>query len=279
MHVHTKTLAAGAAASALLMLAGCADTPTSPPAGDGRTGVPSHVHAVVDAPDTDQLLLGTHEGIYEVTDTGEWGGRVSTDSFDAMGLTATSQTLIASGHPGPGSPAEWGAPNLGVMRSTDAGVSWESVVFGGEKDFHALAAGADDTVYAIATDVSDVIRSDDAGLTWEPTGADLVAASLAVDGRGRVIAATEEGVQISTDGGASFAAWPEAPLLYTLGAAADRTQVVGVGTDGQIWVTGAGAASWEPAGRVDGRVQAVGMDAAGRIVIVDETSGITILPG
>mgnify|MGYP002653700685 CR=1 FL=1 len=143
----------------------------------------------------------------------------------------------------------------------------------------ALAAGADDTVYAIATDVSDVIRSDDAGLTWEPTGADLVAASLAVDGRGRVIAATEEGVQISTDGGASFAAWPEAPLLYTLGAAADRTQVVGVGTDGQIWVTGAGAASWEPAGRVDGRVQAVGMDAAGRIVIVDETSGITILPG
>lgn len=152
------------------------------------------------------------------------------------------------------------------------GVRWE-------KDFHALAAGADDTVYAIATDVSDVIRSDDAGLTWEPTGADLVAASLAVDGRGRVIAATEEGVQISTDGGASFAAWPEAPLLYTLGAAADRTQVVGVGTDGQIWVTGAGAASWEPAGRVDGRVQAVGMDAAGRIVIVDETSGITILPG
>ncbi|MEZ5214111.1 MAG: hypothetical protein R2692_04865 [Microbacterium sp.] len=134
-------------------------------------------------------------------------------------------------------------------------------------------------MYAIATDVSDVIRSDDAGLTWEPTGADLVAASLAVDGRGRVIAATEEGVQISTDGGASFAAWPEAPLLYTLGAAADRTQVVGVGTDGQIWVTGAGAASWEPAGRVDGRVQAVGMDAAGRIVIVDETSGITILPG
>ena len=132
MHVHTKTLAAGAAASALLMLAGCADTPTSPPAGDGRTGVPSHVHAVVVAPDTDQLLLGTHEGIYEVTDTGEWGGRVSTDSFDAMGLTATSQTLIASGHPGPGSPAEWGAPNLGVMRSTDAGVSWESVVFGGE---------------------------------------------------------------------------------------------------------------------------------------------------
>ena len=67
MHVHTKTLAAGAAASALLMLAGCADTPTSPPAGDGRTGVPSHVHAVVVAPDTDQLLLGTHEGIYEVT--------------------------------------------------------------------------------------------------------------------------------------------------------------------------------------------------------------------
>ncbi len=55
--------------------------------------------------------------------------------------------------------------------------------------------------------------------------------------------------------------------------------MVGVGTDGQIWVTGAGAASWEPAGRVDGRVQAVGMDAAGRIVIVDETSGITILPG
>lgn len=258
-----------------VVLAGCASAPAS--TGEEHTDLSTHVHAVVVDPETDQLLLGTHEGVYEVSASGELGGRVSTADFDAMGLTATSQALIASGHPGPRTPPKWGAPNLGVIRSVDRGVNWEPVTFTGEKDFHVLTTGADDTVYGLATDDAALMRSIDAGATWTPTGAQVQAVSLTADASGRVVAATPDGLTVSTDRGASFAAWPDAPLLYTLGASPDRKRLVGVGTDDRIWVIGSGEDQWREAGTVHEQAQAVGMAADGRIVVVD-ASGITVLP-
>lgn len=276
MHVRFKAAAVIAAVMSVpVVLAGCASTPAS--TGEDHTELSTHVHAVVVAPESGQLLLGTHEGIYEVSEAGELGGRVSTADFDAMGLTATSQGLIASGHPGPQTPEEWGAPNLGVIRSVDGGANWEPVAFTGEKDFHALTAGADDTVYGLATDDTNLLRSVDAGATWTPAGAQVPAVSLTADASGRVVAATADGVTVSTDRGASFAAWPDAPLLYTLGASPDRKRLVGVGTDDRIWVLGSGEDQWREAGTVHEQAQAVGIDADGRIVVVD-ASGITVLP-
>ena len=271
-------LGSAGALAAAGTLVGCASTPDAP--AEQRSGLPAHVHAVVVAPASDQLLLGTHEGAYPVSPTGELGERLGELGFDAMGLTATSQALIASGHPGPLTPSYLPGPNLGIIRSSDGGLSWEPVAFIGEKDFHALAAGADDTVYGIATDGSDVLRSDDGGASWAPTGARLEdTAGIAVDATGRVVAATPAGLQLSTDRGVSFAAWPDAPLLYTVGASPDRETLVGVATDGRVWLLTAGEGQWREAGMVEGQVQAAGITADGTIVIVDEDSIIMLPPG
>lgn len=221
------------------------------------------------APASDQLLLGTHEGVFSVSATGEVGERVGELGFDAMGLTATSQSLIASGHPGALPSSNLPGPNLGIIRSNDGGLTWESVAFAGKKDFHALAAGADDTIYGIATDSSDVLRSDDAGTSWVSTGTRLDdVAGIAVDATGRVIAATPGGLQFSIDRAISFATWPDAPLLYTVGSSPERETLVGVDTDGLVWLVDAGETQWRQAGTVQGRTQAVGIAADGTIVIV-----------
>lgn len=277
MHFRNRIIlgAAGALATAVTLV-GCATTPDTPT--EQPSGLPAHVHAVVVAPASDQLLLGTHEGVYPVSPAGELGDRIGDTGFDAMGLTATSQALIASGHPGPQTPSNLPGPNLGIIRSSDGGLSWEPVAFTGEKDFHALAAGADDTVYGIATDGSDVLRSDDGGTSWAPTGARLEdTAGIAVDTTGRVVAATPAGLQLSTDRAVSFAAWPDAPLLYTVGASPDRETLVGVATDGRIWLLTADEDQWRESGMVKGQVQAVGIAADGTIVVVDEDS-IVMLP-
>ncbi|WP_298866810.1 F510_1955 family glycosylhydrolase [uncultured Microbacterium sp.] len=279
MHFRNRIVlgAAGALATAVTLV-GCAATPDTPT--EQPSGLPAHVHAVVVAPASDQLLLGTHEGVYPVSSTGELGDQIGDTGFDAMGLTATSQALIASGHPGPQTPSNLPGPNLGIIRSSDGGLSWEPVAFTGEKDFHALAAGADDTVYGIATDGSDVLRSDDGGTSWAPTGARLEdTAGIAVDTTGRVVAATPAGLQLSTDRAVSFAAWPDAPLLYTVGASPDRETLVGVATDGRVWLLTADEDQWRESGMVEGQVQAVGIAADGMIVVVDEDSIVMLPPG
>ncbi len=166
---------------------------------------------------------------------------------------------------------------IAATKVAPTNTSPEPVAFTGEKDFHALTAGADDTVYGLATDDTDLLRSVDAGATWTPTGAQVPAVSLTADASGRVVAATADGVTVSTDRGASFSAWPDAPLLYTLGASPDRKRLVGVGTDDRIWVLGSGEDQWREAGTVHEQAQAVGIDADGRVVVVD-ASGITVLP-
>ena len=279
MHFRNRIVlgAAGALATAVTLV-GCAATPDTPT--EQPSGLPAHVHAVVVAPASDQLRLATHEGVYPVSSTGELGDQIGDTGFDAMGLTATSQALIASGHPGPQTPSNLPGPNLGIIRSSDGGLSWEPVAFTGEKDFHALAAGADDTVYGIATDGSDVLRSDDGGTSWAPTGARLEdTAGIAVDTTGRVVAATPAGLQLSTDRAVSFAAWPDAPLLYTVGASPDRETLVGVATDGRVWLLTADEDQWRESGMVEGQVQAVGIAADGMIVVVDEDSIVMLRPG
>ena len=76
-----------------------------------------------------------------------------------------------------------------------------------------------------------------------------------------------------------FAAWPDAPLLYTVGASPDRETLVGVATDGRVWLLTAGEGQWREAGMVEGQVQAAGITADGTIVIVDEDSIIMLPPG
>ncbi|MGX5772679.1 hypothetical protein ACWKWN_18200 [Microbacterium trichothecenolyticum] len=229
--------AAGMVALSTLVLTGCATTP--PSTGTEHANTATHVHAIVANPDGDGFLLGTHESIYTATDDGELGTRIGVD-FDAMGLTVVGEDLIASGHPGPNTPAELGKGNLGIIRSRDGAGTWQPVAFTSEKDFHALTVGPDGTLYGQATDSSDLLVSIDLGATWTPTSASLLAFGLAADAAGRLIATTPNRPQVSTDGGKTFVPLTGAPNLYVIATSADHERIVGVDDEDVIWTNTVG---------------------------------------
>lgn len=261
-----------------LMLTGC--TATAPPStGADHTAATAtaHVHAIVPDPNGDGFLLGTHEGLYAATADGQLGTRVGSYGFDAMGLTAVDDDLIASGHPARGTPAELGDGNLGIIRSGDGGTTWEPVAFTGEKDFHVLAAGPDGTLYGQETGNALIMASADRGVTWSPTGATLLIFGLVVDAAGRIIVTTPDGPQVSTDGGATFDPLPGAPNLYPIANSPNHQQLIGVDNKGTIWASTSGDPSWENVGTVHGSAQAITVTDAGDILVVDD-SGLSRVP-
>lgn len=266
----TRVAAIAAAVTAALLLAGCASTPSEPDAAaHGATF--GHVHGIVDSGDG-VVLLGTHTGLYTLTEDGTVTGPVGGIDLDAMGLTASGDTLYASGHPGPATPTELGAPHLGIVRSTDAGQTWEPVSFTGEEDFHVLTTTPDGVLHGIGSSSRVLRSSGDHGTTWSE-GAELPAVDLAAAADGTLFAATQDGVQLSADGGATFTPAPGAPVLY-LAEADPAGGVVGVDTDGTLWrLVGA---TWEEIGSATGTVQALGVTADGAIVLVDDRGVVWI---
>jgi hypothetical protein len=99
--------AAMMAAALILALAACtpapdrpADPSTTPQAG---TGLPStHIHGLSVSGDTSQVLLATHDGLFDVT---EKPAKKIGGTNDLMGFTGTKDhgVFYASGHPGAGS--------------------------------------------------------------------------------------------------------------------------------------------------------------------------------
>lgn len=93
----------------------------------------------------------------------------------------------------------------GVQRSTDGGLTWELP----EGAPVLLVTGFADADTAVGVDPEGAVHiSRDAGLTWEETGGQTaqpaaVAADV-VDGNLHIWVATEEGIESSEDGGASF---------------------------------------------------------------------------
>ncbi|WP_447949064.1 F510_1955 family glycosylhydrolase [Microbacterium aurum] len=276
MRIHLRATASFVALTSLLLTGCAAAEPPSTGSDHADTAMP-HVHTIVPAPDGDGFVLGTHEGLYAATADGQLGARVGSYDFDAMVLTAVDGTLIASGHPGRDTPAELGEGNLGIIRSRDGGATWEAVAFTGEKDFHVLTAGPDGTLYGQGTGDGLILASTDLGATWAPTGTTLLVFGLAVDATGRIVAATPDGLRISTDRGATFSPLSDAPSLYVIASSPDREGLVGVGTNGAIWSSTTTDPRWQNVGSVHDSVQAITVTDAGDMLIVDD-SGISRLP-
>ncbi|MEV8134705.1 F510_1955 family glycosylhydrolase [Microbacterium aurantiacum] len=266
----TTVAAATALTAAALLLPAC--TPAPPPGPVGDPDPLGHVHAI--APDGTGVLLGTHTGIYRIDEEGEATGPVGGYEFDAMGFTVTGGTWLASGHPGSSTPPELGAPNLGLIRSIDAGETWEPVAFTGTEDFHLITTDPTGTLYGIGSTMPSLRISIDAGATWTD-GATLTGVAGLAASAEAVYAATEEGLQTSTDGGVTFVAVADAPLLYTV-AAADQT-LAGVDTDGTVWRL-APAATWEQVGTATGRVQAIAATGEGLVLLVDDRGIVRLGP-
>lgn len=272
--------------AAALVLALSACTPAAPPAGStptGQTGTGlpnAHIHGLTVSGDTGQVLLATHEGLFDVTKqpANKIGG-----TNDLMGFTAGKDNGIfyASGHPGPGSDL----PNpLGLIKSSDGGKTWERLSRQGESDFHALTTTKSGIV---AFDGS--LRTSADGKTWNTVAADFVPAALAGSpDSDTVLATTREGIRRSTDGGKTWTLVKPGPVIQ-FAAFGRPAEVVGVEPDGTVHYSADAGATWTRKGRIDGEVQAIaadkGADGKPRIwaataegIVVSADGGATFRP-
>ncbi|MCP8999419.1 glycoside hydrolase [Pseudarthrobacter sp. RMG13] len=249
----TKPAAALTAAALLLTLSACTPGPTpGTQRGSGpsttASGLPSsHVHGLSVNRETDQVLLATHEGLFDVTKSPatKIGG-----TNDLMGLTAPADqgVFYASGHPGPGSDL----PNpMGLIRSVDGGKTWEQLSRQGESDFHALAATKSGIVAYDGT-----LQTSPDGKTWTPATAGFVPAVLAGTPEGdTVLATTRDGLQRSTDGGETWELNTTAPMVQFV-AFASATEVIGVEPGGAVHYSTDAGTTWTRTGHIEGQVQA-----------------------
>lgn len=265
-------LPALAIALAAVVLTGCAA-----PQATGINAVPpviEHIHGVAADPRGDNLFVATHAGIFTLTPAGTISGPIGGHDFDAMGFTVLDDALFASGHPGTQTPAELGAPNLGVIRSDDFGETWSPIALNGTTDFHVLTAGPNGTLHGIASDSVDLLVSTDDGQEWT-RGATLAAADLAATNDG-LYAAAEEGLLVSTDNGVSFTPVADAPLLYTLDSRPDGS-LAGIGTDGALWSQNT-EGTWERLDALQGAAQAFTVLDDDLFVVVDDRGIVQITP-
>lgn len=247
--------AALAAAALLLTLSACTpgSTTNAPAAGStssaAASGPPSsHVHGLSVNRETDQVLLATHEGLFDVTKS---PATQIGDTNDLMGFTAGAEqdVFYASGHPGPGSDL----PNpMGLLKSVDGGKTWKQLSRQGESDFHALTAVKSGIVAYDGT-----LQTSPDGKTWSVATAGFVPAVLAGTPEGdTVLATTEEGLQRSTDGGKTWQLNTTAPIIQ-FAAFASGTEALGIEPDGSVHYSTDAGTTWSRAGRIEGQVQAI----------------------
>ena len=148
------------------------------------------------------LILATHHGMVAVDKS---GSVVPVSSrMDFMGFAADPSNPLryfSSGHPATGG-------NSGFMASEDGGATWSKLSdgAGGPVDFHGIAVSAADPlrIYGVFRGIQE---SRDGGQTWEFRGTvpkSLVALAASARVPGRLFAATQMGLKVSNDIGATW---------------------------------------------------------------------------
>lgn len=113
----------------------------------------------------DSLYLATHQGLFKKNLDSRWIP-VGSDRSDLMGFSIGSRegVMYSSGHP----PSMGG--NLGFRKSTDSGVTWQTIspVTNPPVDFHAMTASrADENVlYGSPGGGTSLYMTTDEGRTW-----------------------------------------------------------------------------------------------------------------
>jgi hypothetical protein len=275
-------LARLAIVAALLAVAGCggdeetASTPTPNPTSEpAATAAPegSAANAFIGSlavdPGDGTLMIGTGLGLFRLDPGAKQAERVVGELTTPDGAGQVSSNLVvryakagellASGHPeGDGSLPE----NIGLVRSGNAGGTWEPVSELGQSDFHILqAAGAD--VVAVRAEESDILVSADGGRTFEPRTAPELPLDVAFDPRdpARMVVATEKGTFSSADGGGSWR--PRDPIPTDQLAWGDALYRSDPG--GAIMQSDDGGATWKERGNVGLTVNELAVDGDGAL--------------
>lgn len=222
---------------------------------------PVHVHGLGVNPADGALFVATHTGLFRAAPGERRAERVGDRFQDTMGFTVTGpDEFLGSGHP---DGRDELPPFLGLIRSTDAGRSWQPVSLLGDRDFHVLEA-AGERIYGYGSDFqtrqASLLVSGDGGRSWDERTPPEPLLALAIDPRDptHVVASGEQGTYSSTDAGSGWRplseeggllAWPSPDAL------------IRVGLDGAVASSSDDGRSWRAAGNAGGRAAA--LDNAG----------------
>ncbi|QYX76156.1 F510_1955 family glycosylhydrolase [Streptomyces akebiae] len=239
--------AAALLAAAAVLLAACTGpntgTETDAAAADPGTG---HLHGLGVDPADGAVYAAGHLGVFRLS--GGKAVRVADRYQDTMGFTVTGpSTFLASGHPSP-TDTDARSPHLGLIRSTDAGRSWQMLSVEGEADFHALEQ-AGGVLYGFDSQSGRLWASADGGRSWDKRAKqpllDIAAHAKSPE---TVWAATGKGLERSTDGGRAFSAVPAAPGVVAV-EEPEPGLFVALAADGRV-VSSRGGRTWTERGRL-----------------------------
>lgn len=246
-----------------------------------------HVHAVTYGAG-ERLLLGAHGGLYTSADGGNSWTKVETTGApagDFMSLVSHPQqpgVLFAGGH------------GLGVVKSTDGGVTWVPSDEGIDgTDIHALTINQRQPEYLFAfSNGYGVYRSTDGGASWErlddgpPNPGVRAFAYMAVetdmdrsmgsDNWGLLFAGTADGIY---DSYSCFCGWRTTAddfaktTVYTLATLHSDLRVMYAGTNDGLWKSDDEGKTWRRIDGPTGRVTAVAINPAdsAKLTAVTET--------
>jgi photosystem II stability/assembly factor-like uncharacterized protein len=170
-----------------------------------------HGHGLAFASDGKALLAPSHEGLAEFRD-GTWSEKTGAlGGFS--GFSVTEDAIYSSGHSRPGIA---GAGSAGLIRSTNAGRTWQPIALAGVADFRLLAAGyRSRAIYVVSGRPNSAMPTPglyvtyDEGKTWRrgvARGLKGEIHALAAHPReaGMLAVGTGSGLFLSRDAGQSF---------------------------------------------------------------------------
>jgi hypothetical protein len=213
---------------------------------------PVHVHGLGINPADGALFVATHTGLFRAAPGERRARRVADRYQDTMGFTVTGpNSFLGSGHPDGRDDLP---PFLGLIRSTDAGKSWQPVSLLGERDFHVLEA-AGKRIYGYGSDFdsqqASVLVSDDGGRSWQERKPPEPLISLAIDPKdpNHVVASGERGTYVSSDAGGGWRPLGGDPGLL----AWSRRALCRVGGGGDVSCSSDRGRSWQRVGTIGGQ--------------------------
>ena len=247
----------------MIVLAGCGENGQEE-SGGGSTSPdpgPVHVHGLGINPADGALFIATHTGLFRAPKGVPEAERVAGRYQDTMGFTIVGpDRFLGSGHP---DGREDLPPFLGLIRSDDAGETWDPVSLLGMADFHVLESSGD-LVYGYGSDFKTreqrLLVSADDGTTWQERPLperssdplleeSLLAIAIDPDNPSAVVASGQEALWASTDQGRHWSflsadpgllAWPQADEIFR------------VTDDGEVNISGDGGRTWEAVGSIGG---------------------------